>query len=472
VNALPVHQTGPGAVADLLARRAAEDPTGVAFVEGTTGRTSTWGELEAGAACWRDRADVLAGDRRVGLLIADPLAMIGAYLAALAAGVTVAPLNADGAAPERLRQARALGLAAVVTDDPALRVGELPCWVLDGPSPRPPQSGPATGAGAPAGAAAVILASSGTTGTPKIIPLTEAQLLHTAGALVAHHELSAADRGYCPLPLFHINALVVGVLGTVVSGASLVVDRRFSASGFWRGIDRHGVTWLNLVPAIIGVLVAIDPPAPDLARRVVFARSASAPLPSVTRERFEAHTGIGVLETYGMTEAASQIAANPRLTADRRPGSVGRAVGLEIRVTDRAGAPVPTGEVGQVEIRGANVVERYWAPWEGSAAIPGAGRPATSDDGWLATGDGAALTVRVSCTWWAGSTTSSTGGERKSSLATWRRCCWATRTSPQQRWWVVPTRRLDTSRWPSSWPGPASIARPWPCGWQCVVSST
>jgi acyl-CoA synthetase (AMP-forming)/AMP-acid ligase II len=374
-------------VADLLARRAAEDPGGVAFLEGTTGRTSTWGDLEAGAAGWRGRSDQLAGDRRIGLVVADPLVMIGAYLAALAAGVTVAPLNPDGAPPERLRQAGALGLAAVVTDDPTLRVGHLPCWVLDAPAPRPPRPGPATVPGAPAGDAAVILASSGTTGTPKIIPLTEAQLLHTAGALVAHHELSATDRGYCPLPLFHINALVVGVLGAVVSGGSLVVDRRFSASGFWRGIDRHGVTWLNLVPAIIGVLAAVDPPSPDLARRIAFARSASAPLPTVTRERFEAHTGIGVLETYGMTEAASQIAANPRRAADRRSGSVGRAVGLEIRVTERDGRPASTGEVGQVEIRGANVVEQYWAPWTGSTAEPEASRSAVSDDGWLATGD-------------------------------------------------------------------------------------
>lgn len=388
----PAHQPvsdrpGHGVVARLLYQRAAADPAGVAFVEGASGRTLTWGDLAAEADAWARQFAGLGGDRRIGLVITDPLAMVGAFLAALAVGITVAPLNPDGAAAEHTRQATALGLAAFVTDDPLGQVGDLPAWVLDGAGPRPP-SGRGFGAvKAPASGAAVVLASSGTTGVPKIIPLTEAQLVHTARALAAHHELGATDRGYSPLPLFHINALVVGVLAAVVSGAGLVVDRRFSASGFWRTIDRHGVTWLNLVPAIITVLADIDSPEAALAQRIGFARSASAPLPTVTRQRFEAHTGIGVLETYGMTEAASQIAANPRRASERRSGSVGRAVGVEIRVADRAGRALPCGEVGQVEIRGASVVPCYWAPWAGGGDRSEFGRPATSPDGWLATGD-------------------------------------------------------------------------------------
>ncbi|MST35222.1 AMP-binding protein, partial [Acidimicrobiaceae bacterium USS-CC1] len=243
--------------------------------------------------------------------------------------------------------------------------------------------GPPGRPGEPGRGAALVLASSGTTGRPKLIPLTEAQLLHTARGVVCHHGFTGADRGYSPLPLFHINGLVVGVLASLVGGYPLVVDRRFSASTFWDVVAREGVTWVNLVPAILAVLATVEPPPAEVVARVTFARSASAPLPVPTLERFERRTGIPVVETYGMTEAASQITANPRPPGERRPGSVGLPVGLELRVADRDGRPLPPGEIGQVEIRGDNVVDAYWEP----AGTRPAERPARRPDGWLPTGD-------------------------------------------------------------------------------------
>jgi acyl-CoA synthetase (AMP-forming)/AMP-acid ligase II len=209
------------------------------------------------------------------------------------------------------------------------------------------------------------MASSGTTGRRKVIPLTEAQLLHTARAIVDHHRLTADDRGYCPLPLFHINALVVGVLSTLVAGSSLVLDRRFSRRAFWSTAAANHVTWVNAVPAIIAILATAPPPDPESARRIRFVRSASAPLAPAVRARFEAHTGIGVLETYGMTEAASQITANPIDPAARRAGSVGRPVGVQLRIVGDDGTLRPPGRVGEVEIRGsgvATVSEDAWLP--------------------------------------------------------------------------------------------------------------
>jgi oxalate---CoA ligase len=373
-------------IGNLLNRRAAEHGSDVAFIDGGSGAILTWAQLRFGADQWCLAADELGSDRRIGLAVSEPLAMIGAYLAALAAGVTVAPLNSDGTEPERARQAAALGLSAIVTDasDSRWSGGDTWRWSSERACLRRLTDTPAADP-APAADAAVVLASSGTTGDPKIIPLNESQLLHTAQAVVDHHELTAADRGYCPLPLFHINALVVGVLSTVVAGSSLVVERRFSARSFWPVAEQHHVTWLNLVPAIIGILADGNAPDPEVSQRVAFARSASAPLSSAIRERFEAHTGIGVLETYGMTEAASQIAANPRPSAERRPGSVGRPVGLQARVVDREGAAVGAEEIGQVQIRGASVVDHYWRPWNAAndEMAPMAARP----DGWLDTGD-------------------------------------------------------------------------------------
>ncbi|MDQ6781991.1 MAG: AMP-binding protein [Actinomycetota bacterium] len=381
----------PWTVSAVLGARAITTPDHIAFIEGATGTVLTWADLAAETRSWSRLAEHVDGGR-MGLLISNPLTMIASYLAALATGVPIAPLNPDITPRELADQDRMLGLAGVITDgDPQATRAVLPAttvWAtgLGGPQLGVPDA-PAKRRGhrfTPlAEGAALVLASSGTTGTPKIIPLSEANLLHTASALVANHGLETSDRGYCPLPLFHINALVVGALSTVVCGSSLVVDRKFSARGFWPRVESFGVTWLNLVPAIITVLSERPGPAHHVAERVTFARSASAPLPQATRERFEARCGVGVIETYGMTEAASQIAANPQDPEHRKPGTVGRPVGLDLRVVDRDRRPVARDTVGQVEIRGQNVLRCYWEP---AGASPPS-RPAVDADGWLPTGD-------------------------------------------------------------------------------------
>ena len=202
--------------------------------------------------------------------------------------------------------------------------------------------------------------------------------MHVAGSVAAHHRLTPADRGYCCLPLFHINAEVVGLLATLAAGACLVVDRKFSRRGFWELIETRQITWINAVPAIITIL-AMDPPvAPP--GRVRFIRSASAPLAPSALRRFEETFGIPVVETYGMTEAASMITANP-LDGPRKAGSAGRPAGTEVRVVSRDGGllrPCPAGTIGRVQIRGPGVITEYAA----------GGPPGAIDaDGWLETGD-------------------------------------------------------------------------------------
>ena len=375
----------------LLARRRTETPLRAAFVEGCSGRRTTWGQIAVAAADWtaqRDRLGI-APLARVGIVMADPLAAATAHLAALAAGVTVAPLNPLAPPDELAGEIHSLGLSAVVTDARAetglddLAAAGAQVWTTGPGGLRLARVRPRPAPTVSPGPAALIMASSGTTGPRKIIPLSEAQLLGTAGAVARHHGLTADDRGYCPLPLFHINGLVVGVLSTLVAGSTLVVDGRFSRSRFWATAAAHDVTWVNLVPAIIGLLAESTPPPAAVAERVRFARSASAPLAPGTLGRFEGRTGISVLETYGMTEAASQISANPLDPRLRRPGSVGLGVGVEIRIVDETGHTVRPNTVGAVEIRGPRVVDRYWA------ATPGGLRDrwAKRAGGWLTTGD-------------------------------------------------------------------------------------
>jgi acyl-CoA synthetase (AMP-forming)/AMP-acid ligase II/phosphosulfolactate synthase (CoM biosynthesis protein A) len=375
-------ESGPRA---LLLSRASTDPDRTAFVEGATGQVLTWGDLRASLEGWDLVANSVGARRRVGLLAAEPLETVRGFLGALAAGVLVAPLD-PGATSEELEAAsRRLGLAALVTDATTAAsvadLGRVDRWVTGALGPSPVAAGDRSCSLRADDDAALLMASSGTTGDPKVIPLTARQLLDTARAVAGAHGLDAFSTGYSPLPLFHINGLVVGVLSTLVTGGRLVVDRRFSAGRFWAVVADHEVTWLNLVPAIIGILAAGKAPDAAVLEPVRFARSASAPLPTAVREAFERRYGIGVVETYGMTEAASQICANPADPAGRRPGTVGRPVDVALRVIGDDGTPAGPGRPGEVQISGSRVVARYWTPGR-----PGT-RPATGADGWLATGD-------------------------------------------------------------------------------------
>jgi oxalate---CoA ligase len=244
---------------------------------------------------------------------------------------------------------------------------------LRGSNAARPAAGTGTGTGA--GTGGIFLCTSGTTGTPKGILLRDEQLAFVASSVVDCHRLTAADRGYCSLPLFHVNAEVVGVLATLRAGAHLALDRKFSRRGFWQLISDREITWINAVPAIISILASEPPVIRPASLR--FVRSASAPLPLAALERFEGALGVPVVETYGMTEAASMITANP-VDGVRKPGSAGRPAGAQVRVELGGGGSARPGEIGRVQIRGTGVISSY----------DSGGRPGVIDaDGWLDTGD-------------------------------------------------------------------------------------
>jgi oxalate---CoA ligase len=333
--------------------------------------------LQRSARTWArylDCAGIPPG-ARVAVRLPEPLGYAEALVAILSAGRVVVPL--DPAAPpaalaSMLEVARPV---AVVADGGSGLPPGLA--VLRPPQPGEVEAGRAPGP--PSATGGIFLCTSGTTGTPKGILLTDDQLGHVATCVVRHHRLTPADRGYCCLPLFHVNAEVVGLLATLAARACLVLDRKFSRRGFWAIIEEHQVTWINAVPAIITIL-AMEPPAVPPSSRVRFVRSASAPLPPSALRRFEEAFGLPVIETYGMTEAASMITANP-LDGPRKAGSAGRPAGTEVRIIERVGqrqVPCPPGTVGRVQIRGRGVITGYAAGGRAGAIGP---------DGWLDTGD-------------------------------------------------------------------------------------
>ena len=373
------------ALSRLLAVRANERPETAAFIIGADGAQLSWRGLaeQADALTALSLTRALPPRSRLGIAVADPLAFTASYLGALAAGLTAVPLDPRLTDDELAANLARLKVDVLLTDDETGIETGVERWLVTpaGPALAVPGRGRRPSERA-ALRPAVLLASSGTTGAPKGIPLSEWQLLAAARRVARHHGFGPDQRGYTPLPLFHVNAQVMGLLATVVSGSSLVLDRRFEPGEYWARVARWQPTWLNAVPAILAGLLEV--PAPADVSRIRFARSASAPLPASVLSGFAAHTGLAVLETYGMTEAAGQITANPVEVQLRKAGSVGLPVGVGLTVLDGAGNPVEAGVEGMVALRGRQIVHSYL---DLSAEGPERIRPARDADGWLRTGD-------------------------------------------------------------------------------------
>jgi acyl-CoA synthetase (AMP-forming)/AMP-acid ligase II len=371
----PVRRTAGCQLSELI--RARSSALGAqSYVEhAREDRGLTFTDLERAVHGWGDTLEQsgVAPGSTVGLVIADPIDFSVAFLGTIASGRWAAPLDPSTPASGLDAALARVQARIVFSDQPTTPSGLRAEWADRARTPSTEWSNEEVPGGA-------VLASSGTTGVPKVIPLHQGRLLHTARRVSDHLRLTPSDRGFNPLPLFHINAEVVGLLASLVAGSCLVLDDRFHRTRFWALMAERRITWINAVPAIISRLATpdLDEVIPS---RIRFIRSASAPLPVATSTRFEANTGIPVVETYGMTEAASQITANP-VTGVRKPGSVGLPVGVEVRVVGESATPerppAPGGSIGEVEIRGPSVIAAYAGHHHGDRI---------DAQGWLRTGD-------------------------------------------------------------------------------------
>jgi long-chain acyl-CoA synthetase len=195
---------------------------------------------------------------------------------------------------------------------------------------------PAEDAGSnPSGDPALLMYTSGTTGTPKGAVLSHANLIAAASSVAAWHGLTPRDRCLSSLPLYHINGQVIATVTPFVFRRSLIAPHRFSVSTWWETAEKHEATWINLVPTIIAYLLnAVEPGRTYRFPRIRFGRSASAPLPPEQHREFERRFGISVIEAMGMTETASIAFANPQDPAKRKYGSPGLPCGVEAKVID------------------------------------------------------------------------------------------------------------------------------------------
>jgi len=229
----------------------------------------------------------------------------------------------------------------------------------------------------------LLMYTSGTTGRPKGVVLTHANLLAGGRNTAESHELSSDDCGLCVLPLYHINAVCVSLMGALASGGSIVLPPRFSVSNFWQMIAAYDCSWFSVVPTQISYLLHNSDDKDTqvkLGDRLRFGRSASAPLSPDMHAAFEKRFEIPIIETMGLTETAAQILANPLPPKNRKIGSPGIAFGNEVIIADQAQKEVMRGVEGEVLVRGANVMRCYLKNKEAT-------REAITDNGWLRTGD-------------------------------------------------------------------------------------
>ena len=228
---------------------------------------------------------------------------------------------------------------------------------------------------------ALVLHTSGTTSAPKIVPLTQTNICSSARHISDALALANSDRCLNVMPLFHIHGLVGALLSSIASGASVICTSGFDSALFPGWLKDYAPTWYTAVPTIHQAVL-------DLSRgnsqevatsKLRLIRSSSAALPPSVMADLETAYGIPVIESYGMTEAAHQMASNPLPPGDRKPGSVGMASGPEVSVMDERDALLPAEEVGEVVIKGPNVTAGYLDNPTANAE--------SFADGWFRTGD-------------------------------------------------------------------------------------
>lgn len=229
---------------------------------------------------------------------------------------------------------------------------------------------------------ALVLHTSGTTARPKIVPLATANLAASARHIAASLSLTPADRCLNIMPLFHIHGLIAGILAPLSAGGQVSCTPGFNALKFFGWMEEVHPTWYTGVPtmhqAILGraarnkEIIANNP--------LRFIRSSSSSLPPQVMKELEETFGAPVIEAYGMTEAAHQMASNPLPPKPHYAGSVGLAAGPEIAVVDIDGEPLPAGETGEIVIRGDNVMKGYENNEKANAE-------AFTRQGWFRTGD-------------------------------------------------------------------------------------
>ena len=341
------------------------------------------------------------GDR-VGIVLPNCPEMATAFVA-VASGCTAAPLNMAYRADEfefYLSDLKAKALiVASGSQTPAIAVAaklgvaiiELKALPEQGAGSfelMSAQKGTPTSAGpAQADDVALILHTSGTTSRPKIVPLSHRNVCASARNISRTLQLTSADRQLHVMPLFHIHGLIAGVLAPMAVGSMIFCTPGFNALKFFGWMKECKPTWYTAVPTMHQTILARAANNMDVieANPLRFIRSSSSSMPPQVIAELERVFKTPLIESYGMTEAAHQMASSPLPPGKRIPGSVGIAAGPEVAIMNTSGDLLAAGEVGEIVIRGDNVTLGY----ENNDKANAEG----FTNGWFRTGDQGTMTA-------------------------------------------------------------------------------
>jgi long-chain acyl-CoA synthetase len=228
---------------------------------------------------------------------------------------------------------------------------------------------------------AIIIYTSGTTGKPKGVLLTHRNLIANARQIAEWMRFTEKDRLLCVMPLFHMNAVAVTTLTPLYAGGSMVVAPKFSAHRHWQVVSDYRITSFGSVATMLSMLLRAYPEGLPLGlrtRQLRFAMCGSAPVPVEVLRQFEERFKCLVIEGYGLSESTCRSTFNPP-NEGRRPGSVGLPIGNEMKIFDDEDRELGTGEVGEIVLRGANLLKGYFKNPEATARA--------FRSGWFHTGD-------------------------------------------------------------------------------------
>lgn len=226
---------------------------------------------------------------------------------------------------------------------------------------------------------AVMIYTSGTTGHPKGVTLDHANLLYNS--LVAHQliSLEQSDVSLCIMPLFHVNAQIASVMSSLQAGATLVLEEMFKPRSFIDTLRKYRCSTFSGVPTIYNYLNEMTETEGEKLDFLKACICGAAPMPVEVFQKFEQKFSARILEGYGLSEGTCVSSLNP-LHGERKIGSIGVAIpGQEMAIWDDGNKPLPDGQIGEIVIRGPNVMRGYWNNPEATEQA--------LTNGWLHTGD-------------------------------------------------------------------------------------
>ncbi len=326
---------------------------------------------------------------RVAICSSNCPEFIYSYLGAIQAGAIVVPLNLMLTQEEIAFIVKDAGCSTLVihpailerlqlAPEQAAALGLRQVVVLDAVTAKRAQAAsPAAPAATAAADTCVFLYTSGTTGRPKGAMLSHNNFLADVEAMDAVSDLGSGDNFLCVLPMFHSFAWATSVLLPLYLGSTITIKETFQPKDTLKTLAEDDITVFCGVPAMYAVLWRLAEAGQFKALRLAI--SGGAPLAAEIQRGFEAKFAFPLVEGYGLSEAAPVVCLNP-LDGVRKPGSIGLPLpGMEVKVVDANDREVLPGEVGELVVRGPNVMSGYYNQPQETAA--------TLRNGWLHTGD-------------------------------------------------------------------------------------